>query len=93
MHRRCAALPWGAGLRPDLSSGAAAAPPANTPTWSVPCDLQNMFSLLGTHPSISDAPGAKALAAPAGGVSFQDVSFQARLILMSVMLGAILWCV
>ena len=52
-----------------------------------------MFSLLGTHPSISDAPGAKALAAPAGGVSFQDVSFQARLILMSVMLGAILWCV
>lgn len=39
-------------------------------------DMENMFDLLGQHPSIQDAPGAKPLAAPDAGVTLQGVNFQ-----------------
>mgnify|MGYP007114687405 CR=1 FL=1 len=40
--------------------------------------MENMFELLGAHPSIQDRPGAKPLAAPEQGVFLENVDFQVR---------------
>lgn len=63
---------------PARCSTVLACPPAPPHHLQAVLDMENMFDLLGQHPSIQDAPGAKPLAAPDAGVTLQGVNFQVR---------------
>lgn len=38
-------------------------------------DMENLFELMGTEPSVKDAPGAKDLVVSRGALAFENVSF------------------